>query len=188
MDVDAIGGYELEVIDTSALTSSAREMRARELVDELVRQRIDVATGPLFTTRVLIMGENEHVLVIAMDHMISDGASLGILLRELWTLYTQSAQRLPLSLPDLPLQFADYAVWQQRMLPVWLSEHGAYWRKRLDGAERLELFQHSGQTDARVRVASLRFQIRADVRAGLRELARRELTTMVMSALTAYVA
>ena len=186
--VAADHGYELELIDLRSLSSTARETRARDLAEQLAHEPIDVASGPLFAARLLNMGNDQHVLIVAMDHMISDGASVGILLRDLWSLYAQSARQLPFALAKIPLQFADYAVWEQKGHPGWVEQHGAYWNRRLSGAARLQLFPRVATPASRPKMESLHFEIEEALCGELRHLSRREGTTLAMSTFTAYVA
>lgn len=186
--VAADSGYELEITDLSPLPRAARELQARMLAEQLAHEPIDVAVGPLFAARLLRMGNEEHVLIVAMDHIISDGASAEILLRDVWTLYAQSLRKLPLRLPEMPLQFADYAVWERKSHPLWVEKHGAWWDKRLSGAVPLQLFPRVAAPSTRPRMAVLHFEVGGTLCGELRELSRRAGTTLAMSTFTAYVA
>ena len=181
-------GYELEITDLSSLPGAARELQAKMLAEQLAHESVDVAVGPLFAARLLRMGNEEHVLIVTLDHMISDGASVAILLSDVWTLYAQSVRKLPLSLPEIPLQFADYAVWERKTHPLWVKRHGAYWDKRLSGAAPLQLFPRVAPPITRPRMELLHFEVGETVCGELRELARRAGTTVAMSIFTAYVA
>ena len=181
-------GYQLEVIDLSSLPSGARELQAKTLAEQLAHEPIDVAVGPLFAARLLRMGYEDHVLIFTLDHIISDGASVAILLRDLWTLYAQSVRKLPFRLPELPLQFADYAVWERKTHSLWVERHGAYWNKRLSGAARLQLFPRVAVTPTRPRMKLLPFEVAETVCGELRKFVRRSGTTVAMSIFTAYVA
>jgi amino acid adenylation domain-containing protein len=131
-------GFALEVDDLSALDPADREleMRRRAAADAAVT--FDLRTGPLFRARLLRLGGDGHVLLLAAHHIVCDAWSMGVLLRDLWAAYeARAAGRTP-SLPALPLQYADFAVWQR-------DEAGgeaqarqlAYWRERLAGAPAL---------------------------------------------------
>ncbi len=181
-------GYELELTDLSSLPSAARELQAKVLAEQLAHESVDVAVGQLFAARLIRMGVEEHVLIVAMDHMISDGASVAILLRDVWTLYAQSVRKLPLCLPEMPLQFADYAVWERETHPLWVERHGAYWDKRLSGAAPLQLFPRLGIPTTRPKMELVHFEIGASLCSQLRELSRRAGTTVAMSTFTAYIA
>lgn len=109
------------------------ETASREKVDALVGAPYDLAQSALRADLIQI-GPQDHTLVIAMHHIVSDRWSLGILARDLSALYEAEATGTPSKLPDLPIQFADWALWQRRMLdgPV-LDEQLAHWTSRLSG-------------------------------------------------------
>lgn len=111
----------------------AAELERLEL--EEASAPFDLAAGPLVRGRLLRLSDQDHVLLITMHHIVSDGWSIGVLTRELSALYTAFAQGLPDPLEPLEIQYADYAVWQRERLssPV-LAEQSEYWRKRLAGA------------------------------------------------------
>ncbi|MDQ1742816.1 MAG: hypothetical protein QOE23_1155, partial [Pseudonocardiales bacterium] len=105
---------------------------------ELVRTEgevpFDLERGPLIRLVVLRAGPQDHVLLVAMHHSIADGRSSEVMISDLTALYAARLQNLPAQLPELPIQFADYAVWQQDRLA---GPHGArlteYWQARLAG-------------------------------------------------------
>ena len=127
----------LPVIDLSGLPAAEREAEQRRLALAEGRRPFDLARGPMLRTTVLRLAPAEHVLLVTMHHIASDGWTIGILVRELEALYTafsqgRSSRQSPL--PELPVQYADYADWQRRWLdgPA-LERHLAYWRRRLAG-------------------------------------------------------
>jgi hypothetical protein len=186
--VDEPGRAALELISLTGVAQDCREAQARHLAEELVYEPFLVAAGPLFVARLIEVSELDHVLAIAMDHIVADIASLGIAWREIFTPYAQSARGMPVSLPEMSVQFPDYAVWEQRADSLWQERHGAYWRERLAGARRVRLFpQEALDNDAQTRRAWLPIRFGKELSAGLRELSRRERSTLVMSVLTAYV-
>lgn len=188
-DIDEPGAYDLEIVELTQLPQNDREVEAKRLAEELVHEPFSVAVGPLFAAKLLKLADDNQVLVIAMDHMISDGASVGIVLRDIWTMYAQSVRGLPFSLPKMPIQFADYAVWQQQAHQWWMGKHGSYWRERLAGAQRVRLFADEGVAKAtRIRMAMQSTRLGEILSTELRELSRRERTTPALSALTVYVA
>src|SRR5206468_1165368 len=96
---------------------------------------------PLFRPLLLQLGETEHVLLGSMHHIVSDGWSMGVLVREVGALYAAFAAGRPSPLPELPMQYADFAVSQRGWLAgEALAAEVAYWRERLCGLPaRLEL-------------------------------------------------
>ena len=179
----------LDTIDLSGLTPERREKQAQTLAQHLVHEPYRVSVGPLFAARLLRLSAQEHVLVIAADHLISDYASLGILLRDLWTLYAQRPGQTSPALPVIAVQFADYAVWQYCTRRSWMEQHGAYWSRRLSGFRPLRLFE-KGVVPAlsSVRMTRLPIQIGERQTTLLRQFARRARTTMTLVVLAAYVA
>ena len=104
-------------------------------IDEEVRRPFDLAQGPLFRARLFRLGAEEHVLVIAMHHIVSDAWSMGVLAGELTALYAAFAAGRPSPLPELPIQYADHARRQrQRLDGPALAEQLAWWKERLAGA------------------------------------------------------
>jgi amino acid adenylation domain-containing protein len=134
-------GFRLAVGDLSRLDAgeSEAEMR-RRFADEIARP-FDLAAGPLFRTGLLRLGEEEHVLLLAMHHMVSDGWSMDVLVREISASYAAHRAGVEPPLPDIPVQYADHAAWQRQHLQgEVLDRELAYWKQRLAGTpELLEL-------------------------------------------------
>ena len=122
----------LEAVDLTRLPETERESAVRQqVIDESLRP-FDLSSGPLIRSALFRLAEVEHVLLITLHHIIADGWSMGILVRELTALYLASISGTVASLPDLPIQYADYALWQQERLPgEALDAHLAYWRGQL---------------------------------------------------------
>ena len=100
----------------------------------------DLHRGPLFRAGVFRLGSEEHVLALTIHHIVSDGWSAGVLIGEMAALYDAFCAGRPSPLPDLPIQYADYAVWQrERMRGEALEKEIAFWRERLAGTPPLEL-------------------------------------------------
>src|SRR5439155_3006242 len=92
----------------------------------------DLEHGPVYRVRLLRLGEREHVLLLTVHHVAWDWLSVGVLTRELGALYGARVRGEDAALPDLEVQYADYAAWQRRRLEGGELERGlAYWRKRL---------------------------------------------------------
>jgi amino acid adenylation domain-containing protein len=127
----------LPVISLEQLTPDAQEAEIQHRVQEAARQPFDLSSGPLLRAQVLRLSPSEHVLVLFLHHIISDGWSAGILLRDTLTVYQalaagQSAEAALAALPTLPIQYADYALWQRQTLQ---GESRArllrYWQQKL---------------------------------------------------------
>ena len=99
--------------------------------------------GPCFAHTLLRLGEDDHVLLLTMHHIVSDGWSMGVLYRELSVLYQAFAKAEPSPLADLPIQYADFAVWQREWLQGEVLESQlSYWKKQLDGSPALNRSSH----------------------------------------------
>jgi amino acid adenylation domain-containing protein/non-ribosomal peptide synthase protein (TIGR01720 family) len=122
----------LKIIDLQQLPDDKREALAQKLANQEAQYHFNLTTGPLINTTLLRLSQNEHWLLITMHHIITDGWSNGILLNELETLYSAFLAGKPSPLPELPLQYADFALWERK----WLNEEVlqkqlSYWRKKL---------------------------------------------------------
>ncbi|RKH34336.1 condensation domain-containing protein, partial [Corallococcus llansteffanensis] len=105
----------LPTVDLSPLGEAALD-EARRLASAEAQRPFDLASGPLVRALLLKLSPTEHVLVFTLHHIVSDGWSRGVLVREVAALYSAFAQGLPSPLPELPLQYADYALWQRSWL------------------------------------------------------------------------
>ncbi|WP_347257370.1 amino acid adenylation domain-containing protein [Methylocaldum sp.] len=142
----AEGGEPRQVIGTAGrldisrvdLTDSPEVRRAaglHELARELAQRPFDLSAGPLLRVHLVRLEPTDHALVLVLHHSIADAWSLGILVREFAALYPALRDGYAVSLPELPVQYADYAVWQRnRLQGDRLETHLAYWRERLAGA------------------------------------------------------
>ncbi|MBZ4423339.1 non-ribosomal peptide synthetase, partial [Myxococcus sp. RHSTA-1-4] len=133
--ISPAGRVALEVVDLDGHPRALRDEDARRRAEEESLRPFDLAEGPLLRTSLLRLGEQEHVLVLVMHHIVSDGWSMGVLVREVASLYEAFSQGQPPRLPEMPVQYPDYAVWQRDWLKgeVLESQLG-YWKQQLDGA------------------------------------------------------
>ncbi len=179
------GPTALPRIDLSALPAAAREDELPRLVAELARLSFDLETGPLWRAPLVRLGPADHVLGLTLHHIISDGWSLGVLLREVAVLYEAFAAGRPSPLPGLPLQYADFALWQrERLQSPALEEHLAFWRQRLAGTPPLDLpADRPRPALAAHRGDHLLTEVPAGTADRLRELARGQGTTLFVALL-----
>ncbi|MFL5532478.1 MAG: condensation domain-containing protein, partial [Gemmatimonadales bacterium] len=125
----------LPITDLSALPEGERELAARRFRTEHGRRPFDLERGPLFRTSLVRFSAEEHILLLCLHHSICDAWSMEVLFRELGELYQALARGERPVLPELPIQYADYAVWQRNRLKGEVLEHQlAYWCKQLAGA------------------------------------------------------
>jgi len=131
----------LPIVDRSDLPEHELPAEAARLAAAELERRFDLARGPLLATTLVRLGPGEHLLLLTMHHIVADGWSLGIFLRELEALYQARCAGQVSPLPELPIQYADFALWQRR----WLESEAlapalAYWKRQLHGAPaRLEV-------------------------------------------------
>ncbi|MBW3655509.1 MAG: amino acid adenylation domain-containing protein, partial [Gemmatimonadetes bacterium] len=184
-------GFVLPVEDLSALEGAEREAMAQRRSAEEAARPFDLSAGPLFRASLLRMGDQEHVLLIGMHHVVSDQWSMGVLSRELSALYTAYATGAESPLPELPVQYADFAVWQREQLKgEALDRQMAWWKERLAGApEVLELPTDRPRSAARTQRGGLvSTALPAETVARLDALARGEGATLYMVMLSAFQA
>lgn len=129
--------FNLIHTDLSAIASGQRERTIDSITEEEARFPFDLATGPLLRVRLLLLKPEEHILIVTMHHIISDGWSMGVITRDLSELYTQNDAAVTI-LPDMSLQYADFALWQRQQLQgARLETLLTYWRERLKNAPPL---------------------------------------------------
>ena len=125
----------LKIEELSELPVDEREAEVLRLVHEESVRPFDLAQGPLLRVRLLRLSDEEHVMLITMHHIIGDGWSIALLVRELATLYRAFHLGTSPTLPQLPVQYADYAVWQRQWLQgAVLDKHVSFWKEQLAGA------------------------------------------------------
>jgi acyl carrier protein len=187
--IDAVCEYSLDAVDLSGASHSNAEEEVRRICTEFFRAGADLSVGSLFAVKLFKLSDNEHVLMIGLDHMISDGESIEIVCRDIWELYRQATQEVSHSLPPLGAQFADYAVWQERTSAAWLKLHSAYWRWRLQGAYPTTLPGDDGLVAVAQPVgATLTVPFGRRLSFKLREAARRARTLPALIVLAIYAA
>jgi amino acid adenylation domain-containing protein/non-ribosomal peptide synthase protein (TIGR01720 family) len=178
----------VEVVDLSGLASGEREAEAQRLAGEAARRPFDLAQAPLLRAGLLRLGASEWVLLLATHHIVSDGWSMGVLFEELTALYGALAAGRPAALPELPVQYADFAVWQREWLSgAVLEEQLGYWRGRLADLPALQLpIDRPRPAVQSYRGACHRFAVPAALQAALRALARERGVTLFMLLLAAF--
>ncbi len=123
------------LIDLSEQTESTKESEYERLVYEEARQGFNLQTGPLIRVKLIRLGKDDHVFLLTFHHIITDGWSMGIFFKELSSLYTSQVTGESLELPPLPIQFADFAIWQRNWLQgKELDRQKKYWQTQLQNA------------------------------------------------------
>ncbi|HET9711371.1 MAG TPA: condensation domain-containing protein, partial [Pyrinomonadaceae bacterium] len=177
------------VVNLRDLDPAARKREVDRRVNEEAHQPFDLSTGPLLRITLLSLGESEYVLLLTMHHIICDRWSMSILIGELLTLYHAFAAGKPSPLPEMAIQYADYARWQREWLSgEVLTNQLAYWRRKLGGTlPLLEL-----PTDRRrpliqsFQGARLPISMPEDLTAKLKNLGQKYGCTLYMTVLAAF--
>ncbi|HEV2736703.1 MAG TPA: amino acid adenylation domain-containing protein, partial [Longimicrobiaceae bacterium] len=167
----------------------APEQEALRLAGEEALRPFDLARGPLLRGALLRLGDEDSVLLFTLHHEASDGWSTDVLVREVSEAYAALSRGEEPSLPELPVQYADFAVWQREYLSGEVLEAQlAYWRERLAGAPPLLEIptDRPRSAGADARAASHAFVLSAEASERLRALSRREGATLFMTALAAW--
>ena len=177
---------QVPVIDLTELPSEFRESQALRLADEEARKPFDLSKGPLLRATLIKINQDEHIILLTMHHIVSDGWSMGVLVAEISTLYGAFSRNLPSPLPELPIQYADFAEWQKEWLTGEVVDNQLnYWETVFgDGAPVLEL-----PTD-RPRPAifsslggAISGTLSEDLTNSIKDLGRKESTTLFMTLL-----
>ncbi|MGW0366580.1 amino acid adenylation domain-containing protein [Streptomyces sp. NPDC002990] len=175
--------------DLTDTAEEAREERLRDLVRAETARAYDLQAGPLVRVLLVRLRPDEHVCVLGMHHIVTDGWSMGIVTRELGELYAARAAGHPASLPDAAVQYPDFAAWQRGRLQDGglLEKQLGWWRERLDGVAPLELPTDRPRPAVRSSAGAVHeFRIPAATTAALKALAQERGATLFM-ALTAAV-
>lgn len=187
-EILAAADLDIKVEDFGALPDSLQGAEIRRAIDQQILKPLDVASEPLFAVRLLRIRSDEHVLIVALEHMISDWHSLSILVRELFTAYGQLSQGQAVSLPAIPVQFPHYAAAQRNAVNSWNAQHGAYWAERTAGCQRVRFPEDPFSALAtRSGWGVIPIGIGPDLKAQWKEWCRQQKTTLVMGIFTAYV-
>jgi hypothetical protein len=160
-----------------------------QVIAEEAEAGFDMERGPLIRGRLIRLGEQEHALLISMHHIVTDGWSLGVLFKELSELYGAYARGEEDRLPELVVQYADYAVWQRKWMEgEVLGEQAEYWRKNLAGVPEVLELPADHVRPARQDYAgdALPVMLNEKLTAGLKELSGRQGTTLYMTLLTGW--
>jgi amino acid adenylation domain-containing protein len=170
-----------------------RHSQPQQALDALIHGEasapFDLERGPLLRGRLVVMADDHHVLLLTLHHIVSDGWSMGVLTRELMALYQAFSHGHADPLPPLPIQYADFAVWQR----LWLSgevlqRQSSYWQQALAGAPALLTLPTDRPRPAQQDYAGSSVEVRLDERltAGLKALSQRHGTTLYMTLLSAW--
>ena len=188
-DIAPVLELELPLVNVPAIFAEERQDWIRRLIAEEAARPFDLAHGPLLRTLVLRLAEDEHVLLLAVHHISADGWSVKVFLRELAALYKAYSDEQSSPLPELPIQYADFSIWQRQYLTgVVLAAQLAYWKRQLGGdlpvlslpVDRLR--PHPGT----FRGATESLRLTAELSEAVRALSRRQHATLFMTLLAVF--
>ena len=187
--IEAAAALPLEVLELSALEEEAREAEVLRLAQLEASQPFDLWRGPLLRVGLLRLGKEEHVALVTMHHIVSDGWSMGVFINEVATLYAAYVRGEESPLEELPIQYADFAHWQRGWLQgEVLAAQLAYWRAELaDAPTVIDLPIDKPRPPIQTyRGANQPLQLSAALSAQLRDLSRRHGATLFMTLLAAF--
>jgi hypothetical protein len=185
------GSVELRGVDLRKVAAPAREAAGRAALVREVRRPFDLSRDVMLRPALVRLADDDSLLLLVTHHIASDGWSKGILYRELEALYEAGAAGRPNPLPDLPIQYADFAFWQRQQLRgERLEQLLAYWKQRLAGAPELPLLPCDRRRPARqsFRGAHLPVVLPRELADRLKLLGRQEHATPFMALLAAFKA
>ncbi len=183
-----VGDVPVVVWDVSGLAPGEAELEARRLVVEEASRPFDLERGPLVRAGLVRVGGEDHVFVLTLHHIVTDGWSLSVLLRELSAGYDAFSRGESAPFEALAIQYADFAVWQREWLTGDVLETQlGFWRDHLGGVPALELPTDRPRPPVRGDAgASFSFSLDAELSDGVRDLGQRYGATLFMTLLAAF--
>src|ERR1041385_520579 len=181
--------FHLVEHDLSEQTDS--EAALAQLVQEESSNSFDLAAGPLIRGRLIRLRQDEHALLMTMHHIVSDGWSRVILMKELSALYKAFTRGESDPLPELEIQYADYAVWQRQWMEgEVLQQQAEYWQQQLAGAPALLEVpaDHARPVEQEYAGSFVKLELDEELSRGLKELSKRHGVTLYMTLLAAWAA
>jgi amino acid adenylation domain-containing protein len=188
--VSAGSDFHLPTVDLRSLPATSRDAEVARIFRAESERPFDLANGPLLRAALLDLAPTEQVLVLSLHHIITDSWSQEVLMRELTAAFAALATDTPLDLPELPIQYADFAAWQRdAMKGEALESELAWWRKRLAGLVPLDLPHLPRHAQARSPEGdTYSFDLPEPFAASLRAMAQREGVTLFMALLAGWKA
>lgn len=182
----------LPVTDLSAVSEPAQSQQVQALALAAAQQPFDLTTGPLLRASLLRLGPTAHCLFLNLHHIVSDGWSIGVFVRELAALYPAFVEGQPSPLPDLPLQYADYAVWQRQWLQgKVLQTQLDYWKQQLDNPPSTLVFPSEATAKNQIQAhpnagEKYPFSLSAELTSALKQVSQQHNVTLFMTLLAAF--
>ena len=183
--------FAVAIHDVRALDEASRPAATQTFADALQHTPFDLAAGPLLRVGLIQESDSQAVLVVVMHHIISDGWSMAVIVKEFVALYQAAVSGVAANLVPLPIQYADYAQWQRHWLEAGERDRQlAYWREQLGNEHPvLQLpADHARRADGQYRAAQHAVSVPADLAQALQQRARENGSTLFMLLLTAFQA
>jgi amino acid adenylation domain-containing protein len=180
----------LPIVDLCELPEAEQQAEIQQLAVEEAQRPFDLERDPLLRATLLQLGETEHIVLLTMHHIVSDGWSMGVLVREVAALYEAFSCGKPSLLPELPIQYADFAVWQRQWLQGEVLEAQlSYWKQHLGGSSpllKLPTDRSRPEVQTFLRGATTHFVLPKDLSDVIAALSRKEGVTLFMTLLAAF--
>ena len=187
--VGPVRSVDINLVDLQRRSPDERAEETQRILKEESRFLFDLVNGPVMRTTVIQLAEREHILMINMHHVCTDGYSRGVLYRDLTALYDAVGAGQAAELPPLAIQYADFAVWQRRWLNGGIAEAQLhYWREQLRAApSRLDLPTDFARPPVRAYVGDyMNMMVDLETREGLKAAARSADATLFVSLLATF--
>ncbi|GAA6615701.1 aminotransferase class V-fold PLP-dependent enzyme [Scytonema sp. NUACC26] len=179
----------LSIFDISELSASQQQAEVKQQAVQEAQKPFDLKGDLLLRVKLLRLGKQEHIMLLTMHHIVSDGWSTGLLVQELATLYQAFCNGQPSPLPVLPIQYVDFAAWQRQWLQGEVKETQiSYWLKHLENAPKiLELpTDHPRPVIQRFRGTTYSFNLSPKLSAALNKLSQQQGSTLFMTLLAGF--
>jgi len=179
---------ELPITDIEPFPEDERMAHAQRLASEEARRPLDLQTGPLLRVTLLRLGAEEHILLLVIHHIVSDGWSMGVFISEVASLYRAFSSDKPSPLPELKLQYADYAEWQREWLQGKVEQTQlAYWKTKLQNLPIINLPTDRPYPELQTfHGATESFLLPKSLTESLKQLSQQEGVTLFMTLLAAF--
>jgi amino acid adenylation domain-containing protein len=179
--------FQVGFVDFSELEPAVREARTQEFVSEEMHRAFDLVRGPMIRVHIIELEQREHVLLVVFHHIVVDARSIEVLAQELNSLYSSySAGEEPI-LPELEIQYKDYALWQRRSLQRQiLDDHLEYWERQLSGVRFPSLAPGERAQSQRCQCKTIPLSLSPALTRELKALSRRESVTTFTAMLAVF--
>ncbi|MBC1235681.1 non-ribosomal peptide synthetase [Nostoc sp. 2RC] len=173
----------IPIVDVSEASAEKQSLKVRQLILAEAQRPFDLTKSPLLRVNLLRLAEESYVLLLVMHHIISDGWSIGVLIRELSILYAAFSKKQPSPLTELPIQYADFSYWQNQWLQgEVMQKHLSYWKQQLANLPVLELRTDYPRPKIQTfRGTSQHLQLSKQLCEEIKALSRREEVTLFMT-------